>query len=133
MKLEFEGLDELLREVELIQMAPERAKNRALIRAADLLKDRMSEEVYRHGLTRRTGEAEESIDRTNPKNGEIFVGIRGGAKVDGYYLYMHEFGFYNVRAKRFIAPKPFASIAYELSKAQILDIYVEELRKELKL
>lgn len=133
MKLEFEGLDELLREVELIQMAPERAKNRALIRAADLLKDRMSEEVYRHGLTRRTGEAEESIDRTNPKNGEIFVGIRGGAKVDGYYLYMHEFGFYNVRAKRFIAPKPFASIAYELSKGQILDIYVEELRKELKL
>lgn len=133
MRLEFEGLDELLREIDLISMASERAKNRALRRAGDLLKDRMRAEVYNHGLTRRTGEAEESIDRTEPKNGELFVGIKGGHKVDGYYLYMHEFGFYNVRARRFIAPKPFASIAFELSKGQILDIYVEELRKELKL
>lgn len=133
MDLEFDGLDQLLKEVELIQMAPERAKNRALIRAADLLKDRMKDEVYNHGLDPYSGEAQESIDRTNPKNGEVFVGTKGGAQQPGYYLYMHEFGYYNVMAKRFIAPKPFASIAFELSKSSILDIYVEELRKEMKI
>lgn len=133
MNLEFEGLEELLREVELIQMAPERAKNRALRRAGDLLRDRMKDEVYSHGLEPYSWEAWESIIRTEPKNGEILVGTEGGKKQPGYYLYMHEFGYYNVMAKRFIPPKPFASIAYELSKGKILDIYVEELRKELKL
>jgi hypothetical protein len=133
MNLEFEGLEELLREVELIQMAPERAKNRALRRAGDLLRDRMKDEVYSHGLEPYSWEAWESIIRTEPKNGEVLVGTEGGKKQPGYYLYMHEFGYYNVMAKRFIPPKPFASIAYELSKGKILDIYVEELRKELKL
>ncbi|WP_062323953.1 hypothetical protein [Halolactibacillus sp. JCM 19043] len=133
MNLEFEGLDELLREVELIQLAPEHVKDKALIRAADLLKERMRDEVYNHGLNPYSGDAQRSIDRTNPKNGEVFVGTKGGKKQEGYYLYMHEFGYYNVVAKRFIAPKPFASIAFELSKGKILDIYVDELRKEMKI
>ncbi|QGH35135.1 hypothetical protein GI584_14255 [Gracilibacillus salitolerans] len=133
MDLRFEGLDELLRETELIELAPSRVKNRALRKAGDLLRDRMKEEVYNHGLEPYSGEAQESIVRTEPKKGEVMVGTEGGVQQPGYYLYMHEFGYYNVMAKRFIPPKPFASISYELSKGQILDIYVEELRKELKL
>lgn len=131
MRIDFEGLDELLKEVELLEKASSKTRNRALKRAGDLLKDRMKQEVYNHGLDRITGEAQEAIIRTDPRNGELFVGTQGGAQAPGYYLYMHEFGYYNVRAKRFIPPKPFASIAYELSKSEILDIYVEELRREL--
>ncbi|CDO03100.1 phage protein, HK97 gp10 family [Oceanobacillus picturae] len=133
MDFQFEGLDELIREIEWLEQVPGRVRNRALKRAGDLLKDQMKSEVYAHGLTRRSGDAQDSIIRTDPRNGELFVGTRGGAKVEGYYLYMHEFGFYNVRAKRFIAPKPFASIAFEMSKGKILDIYVEELRKEMRM
>src|SRR5690606_29276824 len=103
----------------------------ALIRGGDVLRDRMKKEVYRHGLDRISGEAEEAIIRTDPKNDELFVGTQGGAKAPGFYLYMHEFGYWNVRAKRFIPPKPFASIAYEMAKPDILDAYVDEFRKGL--
>lgn len=131
MRLEFDGMDELIRTVDELQNASTRVKNRALRRAGDFLVERYKEHVYAHGLHRRTGNAQDSLTRTDPKSGELFVGVRGGEQVPGYYLHMHEFGFYNVRAKRFIAPRPFASIAFELSKGEILDIYVEEVRKEL--
>lgn len=131
MRIEFEGIDELIKEIELLEQVSTRTRNRALRRAGDFLQEQYKNHVYAHGLTRRTGQAEGSIIRTEPRKGELFVGTKGGAQVEGYYLYMHEFGYYNVRAKRFIPPKPFASIAYELSKGKILDIYVEEIRKEL--
>ncbi|MYL41823.1 HK97-gp10 family putative phage morphogenesis protein [Virgibacillus salexigens] len=131
MDFQFEGIDELIREIDLIEQVPSRVKNRALKNAGDLLRERMKAEVYSHGLHRISGEAQDSIIRTDPKNGELFVGTQGGAKQPGYYLYMHEFGYWNVKAGRFISPKPFASIAYELSKSEILDIYVRELRKEM--
>lgn len=131
MQLEFEGIDELIKNVEFLQQIPSRVKNRALKRAGNLLRDRMRDEVYKHGLTRRSGDAEESIIRTDPKNGVVYVGTQGGVQQPGYYLYMHEFGYYNVAAKRFIPPKPFASISWELSKGEILNIYVEEIYKEI--
>ncbi|MBB6451986.1 hypothetical protein HNQ94_000407 [Salirhabdus euzebyi] len=131
MELKFEGIDELIKEVEFLETVPTRVRNRALKRAGDLLRDRMKDEVYRHGLNPYSWEAWESIIRTDPKGGVVYVGTQGGVQQPGYYLYMHEFGYYNVAAGRFIPPKPFASISYELSKGQILEIYVEELRKEM--
>jgi HK97 gp10 family phage protein len=125
--IEFEGIDELLEELEAIGADIEKLKNKALIAGADLLKERMREEVYRHGLHKRTGTAEKSIDRTNPKNGEIFV----GNTPDGFYLYFHEFGFWNTWADRYIPPRPFASIAYEQSKDDVLDKMAEVLREGL--
>jgi HK97 gp10 family phage protein len=129
--LEYEGLDELIAEIEKLENAGETIKDEALIAGADVVKEQMKSEVYAHGLVRRSGDAEEAIDRTNPKNDEIFIGTKGGAKQPGFYLYMHEFGFYNVRARRFIAPKPFASIAFENAKSKVLDEQVKVLRKEL--
>lgn len=133
MKLDFQGIDELIKEVELLEKVPKKVKNRALKRAGDLLKDRMKREVYNHGLDKISGEARDSIVRTDPKNGELFVGTEGGVQQPGYYLYMHEFGYWNVKAKRFMPAKPFALISFELSKGQILDIYVQEIRKEMGL
>lgn len=131
MKLEFEGIDELIREIDKIEGLTPQIKNKALARGGDILRDRMKNEVYRHGLNPYTWEAYESIIRTDPKNGELFVGTQGGVQQPGYYLYMHEFGYYNVRAKRFIPPKPFASIAFENSKNDILNAYLDEFRKGL--
>lgn len=133
MEIELEGLDELIDYLSNFEMNLDKAKNEALIAGGDLLKDRITAEIYSHGLNRRSGNAAESIIRTNPKNGELFVGTEGGKKQKGFYLYMHEFGFYNVRAKRFIAPKPLVSIVYESSKNDILDEYVKAFKRELGL
>lgn len=129
MNFEFSGLDELIAEIDRIEGLTDDLKDEALIKGGDLLKDRMKEAVYAYGLHRISGDAEESIDRTDPKNDELFVGTKGGKRQPGFYLYMHEFGYWNVLAKKFIAPKPFASITYEKSKSAILDAYVDVFRK----
>ncbi len=125
---EFEGIDELIAELDKIEGMTDELKDKALIAGGDFLRDRMKEEVYRNGLQRITGEAQESIVRTDPSGGVLFVGTQGGKQAPGFYLYMHEFGFYNVRARRFIAPRPFASIAFEGSKDGILEEYLTVFR-----
>ena len=129
MNFEFDGLDELINEVERIEGLSDDLKDKALIEGGDFLKDKIKSEVYSHGLTRRTGEAQEAITRTNPKNHELFVGTKGGAKQPGYYLYMQEFGFWNVVAQRFIAPKPTFSTVYENNKDGIMNKYADVFRE----
>lgn len=127
--IEFEGLEDLIKEIDRIENVTETLKDDALIAGGDLLKDRVTAEVYSHGLNRRSGDAGSSIVRTNPEGRELFVGTQGGKKAPGFYLYMHEFGYYNVRAGRFIAPLPLLSIVYENSKGQILDEYAKVFRQ----
>lgn len=129
MEIEFDGIDELIKEIDRMEEVTDELKDKALIAGGDVLLENMKREVYRNGLNRITGDALKSLVRTDPENNELFVGTAGGNKVPGYYLYMHEFGFWNVRAQRFIAPRPFASIAYETSKPEILESYVEVFRK----
>lgn len=131
MNLEFEGLDELIDEIDRIEGLTEDLKDQALIEGGDYLRDQIKAEVYSHGLNKQTGEAKESIIRTNPENRELFVGIPGGHKIPGFYLYMHEFGYYNVRAGRFMAPKPLFSIVYENNKNAIMDRYVKVFKRGL--
>lgn len=130
MDFEFEGIDELIREIDKIEGITEELKDQALIEGGDLLLDAMKEEVY-NVLTPRSGKSPENMTRTDPENGELFVGIKGGAQQPSYYLYMQEVGFYNVWAGRFIAPKPFASIAFNKSINPILNAYVDVFRKGL--
>lgn len=131
MLLRIEGLDELIAEIEKIEGITDELKDEALIAGGDLLRDQIKAEVYSHGLTERTGEAREAIIRTDPVNGELFVGTQGGYQRPGYYLYMHEFGFWHVRAKRFIPPKPLVSVVFEKTKNEILNTYVEVFRRGL--
>lgn len=129
MNFDYEGLDELIAEIDRIEGLTNGLKDQALIEGGDYLRDQIKSEVYAHGLTRRTGEAEEAIVRTDPDNNELFVGTQGGKKQPGFYLYMHEIGYFNVRAGRFIAPKPLVSIVYERNKSAIMDKYVSVFRK----
>lgn len=131
MQFEFSGIDELIREIEHIEKITPQLKDEALIEGGEVLLKRMKAEVYNHGLHERSGKAQESLTRTDPKNQELFVGTQGGKQQEGFYLYMHEFGYYNVRARRFIPPKPFASIAFNLAQPSILNAYVDVLRKGL--
>lgn len=129
MNFDYEGLDELIAEIDRIEGLSNELKDQALIEGGDYLRDQIKSEVYSHGLTRRTGEAEEAIVRTDPDNNELFVGTQGGKKQPGFYLYMHEIGYFNVLAGRFIAPKPLVSIVYERNKSAIMDKYVSVFRK----
>lgn len=133
MNFDFSGLDDLIAEIDKIEGLTEELKDQALISGGDYLRDRMEEEVYSHGLTERSGEAQESITRTDPDGGTLFVGTEGGKRQPGFYLYMHEFGYYNVQAGRFIAPKPMASVVYEQNKSAIMDKYVSVFKKGMGL
>ena len=133
MDFDIDGLDDLIKEIDKIEKISEDLKDDALVKGGDILKDEMKQEVYRHGLHRITGMAEDSIVRTDPENGELYVGTQGGKKQPGFYLYMHEFGYFNVRAQRFIAPKPFASIAFTQASPKVLDAYVDVFQKGLKM
>ncbi|MBT2600946.1 MULTISPECIES: hypothetical protein [unclassified Oceanobacillus] len=129
--IDFEGIDELLREIDQVERDAEQLKDKALVEGGEYLKNEIASQVYAHGLTRRTGQAEDSITRTEPKSHALFVGTKGGANAPGFYLYMHEFGYFNVRAGRFIAPKPLVSVVYENNKATILDKYVDVFQRGL--
>lgn len=128
MEITIDGLDELINFVEKLEQESEKAIDEALVAGGDLLKKRYEAEVYSHYLTRRSGVSERSITRTEPKNNSLFVGVKGGARVDAYYLYMQEVGFYHVRKKQFIAPKPTFAIIYENNKEAILNEYVKIFR-----
>lgn len=129
MELDIEGIDELIAELERLEQVTEDAKDEALIAGGEYLREQIASEVYSHGLNRRTGQAQASIARTDPVNGELFVGVEGGKKQAGFYLYIHEFGYYNVRAGRFMAPKPLVSVVYQASTSMILEKYAEVFRR----
>lgn len=129
MHLEIEGLDELIDKIGRIEQITKDAEEEALISGGDFLKEKIKSEVYSHGLTRRTGQAQEAIIRTDPKNGELFVGTQGGNQAPGFYLYMHEFGYYNVWARLFIAPKPLVSVVFVNNKQNILNEYANVLKR----
>lgn len=127
--IDFEGIDELIAEVEAMNQDVGRLKKEALEAGGDLLAERWREDLYSYGINARTGKAADSIRRGPVRNGEVFVGPTS----DGFYLYMLEYGFYNVQARRFIAPRPTASIIYERSKGDILGEYAKVFRGGLRL
>lgn len=127
--ISFEGIDELIAELEAIDADVPKLKKEALIAGAELLKERTRDAVYSYGLRKRSGKAPEYIDRTNPKNDEIFVGNTR----DGFYLYFHEFGYWHVNGKRFVPPRPFMSITYQRSVNDILNEYKKVFQRGLKL
>ena len=127
--IEFDGIEELLKELASIEADTPKLKKEALIESADFFKEQVSKSVYSYGLNPVSGDAPKFIDRTNPKGDEIFVGNTS----DGFYLYFQERGFWHVRKKEFVGPTPFMSVTYKKNRNAILDKQVEVLRKGLKI
>ncbi|NJP37190.1 hypothetical protein HCN83_06260 [Bacillus luteus] len=128
MDLDFQGIDELIAEIDNIEGLTNRTKDNALKNGAELLAERWNREVYSHGLARRTGNSQGAIAFKKEK-GDYIVGATSIA----FYLYMHEFGYWSVQAGRFIAPTPTGSRVYESNKNAILDTYVDTFRRELRM
>ena len=121
-KLELEGIENLIAEVEKLGAKGNRIENKALREAGDIVKEAIKGEV-----SVRTGRLKRSIEASNVRTKDRIKHVAVGPGKDGYYGKFVEFGTVKMKAKPFMAP------GYEKSKAAALEKIAEELRKGLGL
>lgn len=120
MELEFEGIDELIHEIESIGKSAESAADEALLKGAEYLKEQVQSVVRVL-----TGNLKAHIEISEIKNGEIEVYVDNQGKA--YYGYMLEFGTSKMRAQPFMFP------AFQRSVSGINLILANTLRLKLGL
>ena len=121
-KLELEGIENLIAEVEKLGAKGNRIENKALREAGDIVKQAIKQEV-----PVRTGRLKRSIEASGIRTKDGIKHVAVGPGKDGYYGKFVEFGTVKMKAKPFMAP------SYEKSKAAAMEKIAEELRKGLGL
>ena len=121
-KLELEGIENLIAEVEKLGAKGNRIENKALREAGTVVREAIKEEV-----PVRTGNLKRSIEVSSVRTKAGIKHVAVGPGKDGYYGKFVEFGTVKMKAKPFMAP------GYEKSKAAALEKISEELRKGLGL
>lgn len=121
-KMELEGIENLIDEVEKLGKQGSKIENKALKGAGEVVKDSIVREV-----PVRTGKLKKSISVSGIKRegGEPYVQVGPGK--DGWYGKFVEFGTVKMKAKPFMEP------GYENSKDAALDTIQEELKRGLGL
>lgn len=125
LNIQLSGLEELTREIE--RMADgDRVTEAALLSGAGYFKEVLENEVYSHGLKKRTGRSEKSVVvDSRVVGGVINVGISNQDN-DAFYLYFHEWGTSRMRARPFMRP------AFENHKTLIITKMGDEVRRWLR-
>lgn len=131
MKFELDGLQALQKQLYAVSQKAEKIENKAVKAGGEYMKERFQENVYAHGLHERSGTSKEAIITTRVIDGEIGVGVVN--KGPAFYLYFHEFGFFNKRANRFIPARPSFGPTWENEKENTQDVVVGVVKKELGL
>ena len=121
-KLELEGIENLITEVEKLGAKGNRIENKALREAGDIVKEAIKGEV-----PVRTGNLKRSIETSNVRTKDGIKHVAVGPDKDGYYGKFVEFSTAKMKARPFMAP------GYEKSKAAALEKISEELREGLGL
>ncbi len=121
-KLELEGIENLIAEVEKLGAKGNRIENKALREAGDIVKEAIKVEV-----PIRTGTLKRSIETSRVKTKDGIKHVEVGPGKDGYYGKFVEFGTVKMKAKPFMAP------GYEKSKDKALAVIEAELKKGLGL
>ena len=126
MTISFEGLEELRNS--LSRMADSKTyEENALNKSAEHLRDKLEDNVYSHGLKKRSGKSQTSfVVNKKVLNGRIEVGL-SNQNNDAFYLYYHENGTSKIRARPFFRP------TFEQEKANIEGIMADEVRKGIGL
>jgi len=121
-KMELEGIENLIDEVEKLGKQGSKIENKALKEAGEVVKDAIVKEV-----PVKTGKLKKSISVSGikRKSGEPYVQVSPGK--DGWYGKFVEFGTVKMKAKPFMEP------GYENSKDAALDTIQEELKRGLGL
>jgi HK97 gp10 family phage protein len=120
MKIEFEGIEELIRQLETMSDAVDQGKVEALIAGAQIL-----QKAVQGRAPYLTGILMEHIIISDVKDGEIdvYVDQQGPA----YYGYFHEFGTSRMPARPFVGP------AFNESGAKIEQAIANVLRMRMGL
>ena len=121
-KLELEGIENLIAEVEKLGAKGNRIENKALREAGAAVKEAIKQEV-----PVKTGKLKRSIEASGVRTKDGIKHVAVGPGKEGYYGKFVEFGTVKMKAKPFMAP------GYEKSKAAALEKIGEELRKGLGL
>lgn len=121
-KVELEGIENLIDEVEKLGKQGSKIENKALKGAGEVVKDAIVREV-----PVRTGKLKESITVSRVKNKDGAKHVEVGPGKDGWYGKFIEFGTVKMKAKPFMEP------GYENSKDAALDTIQEELKRGLGL
>lgn len=120
MEFEFEGIDELMQQIDLLGMNANKARDEALLKAAEYLQAQV-ESVVRV----LTGNLKANIEISEIKDGEIEVYVDNQGKA--YYGHMLEFGTSKMLAKPFMFP------TFQRSTLGINRILANTLRLKLRL
>lgn len=125
MRIEFEGLSELTKELE--RKFDKSQNEDVLKKGAEYFKERLEESVYDYGLKKRSGKSEKSMAIEMKKGSdEIYVGL-SNQKNDAFYLYFHEFGTSKFRARPWLRP------TFEREQQAIIKKMADEMRVKLGL
>lgn len=124
--IEFEGMDEILRNIEELGKKGKAIEEKALNEGADhMMRTLKATNRFKDD----TGTLRGSITKSQVKDGRIEV----GPSDKGFYGRFLEFGFYNKRVKRQIPPRPWMAPEYETNVGKIQEIMKDTAKKELGL
>ncbi|TFE02885.1 HK97-gp10 family putative phage morphogenesis protein [Jeotgalibacillus salarius] len=102
MRVEFEGVDRLSQKLKDMQIFGE-VEGSALNKSAEHLKKKLTDNVYKLGLDRKTGKAEESVLISEVHAGKIFIGF-SNQQNDAFYMFFHEWGTSKMPARPILRP-----------------------------
>lgn len=125
-KIELEGMQELLDNLQQLGQKASRVENQALTKAAEpILADAVQ------NAPEKTGRGKRGLTISRPrKKGEekyVLVGLERGDISEIFYMKFHEFGTSKMKARPFLGP------AYEKHKQKAVEIIRDELRRGLGL
>ena len=125
-KIELEGMQELLDNLQQLGQKASRIENQALTKAAEpILADAVQ------NAPEKTGRGKRGLTISRPrKQGEgryVLVGLDRGDISEIFYMKFHEFGTSKMKARPFLGP------AYEKNKNKAVEIIRNELRRGLGL
>lgn len=121
-KLEVDGMENLLNELDKLRQKGSRIENTALKEAGNIVKESIVNEV-----PVRTGKLKENITVSRVKTKDGVKKVEVGPGKDEYYAAFLEFGTTNMDAN------PFISRGYENSREEAEKVIVEEIKKGLGL
>ena len=124
MNLEFEGMEDLLRNIEKLGDKGKQIEEKALNEGADHLVQKFKAS---NDFKDETGILRKSIGKSSVKNGHIEAGVGP----EGFYGLFLEIGFYNKRVKRQIPPRPWMGPAFESSSPDVQRIMAGAVKREL--
>lgn len=120
MKIEFEGLEELVSKLEQVGDSVEKGKDEALLEGAKVMKKATQDRA-----PVRTGNLKAHVEISDVSNGEVEVYVDQQGKA--YYGYFHEVGTSKMRARPFMGP------AFNASKTKIERTMADKIRQRLML